>query len=428
MRLVTMIAALAIAIALLLGPLATQAQVANWRRCGGINHCGRNAACESCSNPNFECVSRNNNRYYWQCRPRSEANSNSGNGAVVNSKPVTVTLPPPQAPAGGGSQATWPAVANYGACGGTSNHDCKDNAACAACLPGSDGTPYSCQRGNEYYWQCKPGISSSPSTPAPSPAAPTPSVPPFTPPESSEGLAKTTRFFDGCKPTCAWPTNVKKPLHMGPVSTCTNEFLPNGTQPHNTDPNVKSVCAGGGTGPGAAYTCLDRAPFTENGQMFAFAASNSPCCECFELTFLDTAVDGNGQKCRGCSSYNGELAGETLIVQVVNSGADLGGKHFDLMIPGGGMGIFNGLAGTGAQNGPPLFPNSTYEAWGQRYGGVSTKSECYGLPVPAQAGCLWRFEDFKGADNPGVSFRRVSCSSYPTLYEKSGCFLEEDRL
>ena len=369
------------------------------------------------------------NAYYYKVR--SGKGTTSDTDAETDSDADNVVrLPPPQAPAPSNvtEEPQYPAVRNWEACGGTSNHDCKDNAACAACLPGSDGTPYSCQRGNEYYWQCKPGISSSPSTPAPSPAAPTPSVPPFTPPESSEGLAKTTRFFDGCKPTCAWPTNVKKPLHMGPVSTCTNEFLPNGTQPHNTDPNVKSVCAGGGTGPGAAYTCLDRAPFTENGQMFAFAASNSPCCECFELTFLDTAVDGNGQKCRGCSSYNGELAGETLIVQVVNSGADLGGKHFDLMIPGGGMGIFNGLAGTGAQNGPPLFPNSTYEAWGQRYGGVSTKSECYGLPVPAQAGCLWRFEDFKGADNPGVSFRRVSCSSYPTLYEKSGCLLEEDRL
>ena len=36
--------------------------------------------------------------------------------------------------------------------------------------------------------------------------------------------------------------------------------------------SLRSVCFGGGTGPGVAYTCLDRAPFTEGGQMFAFAA------------------------------------------------------------------------------------------------------------------------------------------------------------
>ena len=59
------------------------------------------------------------------------------------------------------------------------------------------------------------------------------------------------------------------------------------------------------------------------------------CCECYELTFLDKSVDGEGKVCEGCSKYEGELAGSTMIVQVINSGGDLGSKQFDIQIPGG---------------------------------------------------------------------------------------------
>ena len=159
--------------------------------------------------------------------------------------------------------------------------------------------------------------------------------------------------------------------------------------------------------------------------MYAFAASNSRCCECYELTFLASSVDGEGNICQECSSYSGELEGETLVVQVINSGGDLSPTQFDLMIPGGGMGIFNGLVGN-PPNGPPLFPQSSYSDWGQRYGGVSSREQCFQLPSSVVPGCLWRFDDFKGADNPGVSFRKVKCGLYPELYEKSGCLLSED--
>ena len=73
-----------------------------------------------------------------------------------------------------------------------------------------------------------------------------------------------------------------------------------------------------------------------------------------------------------------------------------------------------------------MFLDSSIEDWGQTYGGVGSKEECYGLPQEAQAGCIWRFEDFKGADNPGVRYRRVKCGDYPELYERSGCLLKED--
>jgi hypothetical protein len=47
------------------------------------------------------------------------------------------------------------------------------------------------------------------------------------------------------------------------------------------------------------------------------------CCACYELTFST-------------------LGNKKFIVQITNTGGDLGDNHFDLQIPGGGVGIFNG--------------------------------------------------------------------------------------
>ena len=222
---------------------------------------------------------------------------------------------------------------------------------------------------------------------------------------------------------------------MGPVTTCQNRFDEDGQQLKNTDPNVKSVCAGGGNDPGpgetVAYTCLDRFPWTDaDGTRYAYAATNSldTCCQCFELTFLDTSVDkGTGRPCTGCSQYQGELEGEKLIIQVINTGGDVGVSQFDLMLPGGGLGIFNGLVGLeSGRNGPPLFPESDVSVWGQRYGGVDSKEACQALPDAVVAGCEWRFDALLGADNPGVSYKRVSCGLHPGLIAGSGCLLAED--
>lgn len=49
------------------------------------------------------------------------------------------------------------------------------------------------------------------------------------------------------------------------------------------------------------------------------------CCACYELTFT-----------------SGPVAGKKMVVQATNTGGDLGDNHFDLAIPGGGVGQFNG--------------------------------------------------------------------------------------
>ncbi|KAG9021938.1 hypothetical protein FS837_006852, partial [Tulasnella sp. UAMH 9824] len=100
----------------------------------------------------------------------------------------------------------------------------------------------------------------------------------------------------------------------------------------------------------------------------------------------------------------------TLIVQASNTGGDVGGAQFDLMIPGGGVGAFP----SGCQN-----QYGSLTGWGAQYGGVSSRDQCSNLPAALQAGCQFRFDWFKGADNPNVNWEKVTCPA--TLAAKSGC-------
>ncbi|KZL63420.1 endoglucanase type K, partial [Colletotrichum tofieldiae] len=91
----------------------------------------------------------------------------------------------------------------------------------------------------------------------------------------------------------------------------------------------------------------------------------------------------------------------------------LGSNHFDIMMPGGGLGIFDGCTSEfGFQ-----FP-------GTRYGGVSSRSECSALPAKLQGGCQWRFDWFMNADNPNLSFTQVQCPA--DLVARSGCRRSDD--
>jgi len=119
------------------------------------------------------------------------------------------------------------------------------------------------------------------------------------------------------------------------------------------------------------------------------------CCACYELTF------------------QGSLWGKKLLVQVTNSGTDLLENQFDLQIPGGGVGIFNGCQAQW---------NTGVDGWGDRYGGCRWREECYNLPPQLQAGCFWRF-DWLG-DNPLMTFKRYRCPA--ALTSKTGCVRQDD--
>lgn len=101
-----------------------------------------------------------------------------------------------------------------------------------------------------------------------------------------------------------------------------------------------------------------------------------------------------------------------MVVQSVNTGGDLSGNQFDLQIPGGGTGIFDGCT---AEFG---------SSWGAQYGGVSNRSQCSTLPAKLQAGCEWRFDWFRNSDNPTHTFTQVACPA--ELTDVTGCVRDDD--
>ncbi|EMD68939.1 hypothetical protein GGP41_002246 [Bipolaris sorokiniana] len=189
----------------------------------------------------------------------------------------------------------------------------------------------------------------------------------------------TTRYWDCCKPSCAWPGKAKV---SEPVRTCNKQDL----WPTPLDANAASAC-----GNGEAYTCSNNGPWAVNDNLaYGFAAANLKgknegdwCCACYELTFT-----------------SGPVNGKKMVVQVTNTGSDLKENQFDLAIPGGGVGIF-----------PQGCAKQFNGAWmGNTFGGYWQRDHCYNLPAGAfRDGCFWRFDWFKNADNPSVDFREVSC-------------------
>ena len=129
----------------------------------------------------------------------------------------------------------------------------------------------------------------------------------------------TTRYWDCCKPSCAW--NGKGDVDR-PVLACeaeTGEIL--------TDANVAGVCDGG-----TAASCASNQPWTYNdGVSLGFAAASvggnhglngdENCGQCYELVWSD---EGGAHP---------DIVGKSHIIQVTNIGYDVTGDHsFDLQI------------------------------------------------------------------------------------------------
>ncbi|KFY56256.1 hypothetical protein V496_06744 [Pseudogymnoascus sp. VKM F-4515 (FW-2607)] len=215
-----------------------------------------------------------------------------------------------------------------------------------------------------------------------------------TPSLAASGNGKTTRYWDCCKPSCAW--SGKASFKTGPVQSCDkgDNVL--------ADADTKSACDNGGP----AFMCSDESPWAVSDSLaYGFAAVSisggteaSWCCACYELTFT-----------------SGPVSGKKMVVQATNTGGDLGQNHFDIGMPGGGFGLFNACT---PQYGTP----ST--GWGNQYGGLTSRSQCDAFPQALKAGCYWRFDWFQNADNPSVSFKSVACPL--ALTNKSGCVRSDD--
>jgi hypothetical protein len=242
---------------------------------------------------------------------------------------------------------------------------------------------------------CDPNLTPSP-TPTPYPTVDWQGTPGY-----------ATRFWDCCKPHCSWAANV--PAGMEPLQTCQIDGAS-----INPDPEAVSSCEGG-----TAYVCYKFIPFAvDDSFSYGFAATSSGdvCGKCFEIQFTG---EGHYDNTPGAVA----LEGKRMIVMAINIGFDVGGGQFDILVPGGGVGAFNGCSTQwGISN----------DLLGAQYGGLLSACEqefgyydhealknCLrakndelfrsrGLTEMAE-GLDWFIDWFEAADNPNLIYREIPC-------------------
>ena len=219
------------------------------------------------------------------------------------------------------------------------------------------------------------------------------------------GSGWATRYWDCCKPSCSWNENAGGKLSR----QCTNKG-----RSQDTNYGNGSVCDGGGS----AMTCISQIPFTISGcndMAFAFAAvpasNGGQCGKCFQLTFT-----GAGHYSSTNSNTNA-IKGKKLIIMVTNVGHDVEQGQFDIMIPGGGVGAFNGCSSMGWGN------------QGAQYGGLLSDCEkehnynaakykscltdkcnsVFSNDSDAKQGCLFLANWMNAAGNPEHNYVEVEC-------------------
>ena len=209
-----------------------------------------------------------------------------------------------------------------------------------------------------------------------------------------------TRYWDCCMPHCAWPE------HGGKAKTCDAK----GKTPIGN--NNGSICSNG-----QGTTCTSQTPIIVSEKLaYAFAATpgnDNTCGKCFALTFT-------GQGKYETKANHQALKGKTLVVMASNIGYDVQGGQFDVMIPGGGVGAFNGCANMG------------WGDQGAQYGGLLSKCEdevgydgdlltkrkqcltekcnkSFANDAEAKEGCLFLATWMEAAGNPLHTYKEVDC-------------------
>jgi len=220
----------------------------------------------------------------------------------------------------------------------------------------------------------------------------------------------TSRFWDCCKPHCGWSANVSGGNALNSCGAA--------NQSYGTNYNVASACSGGGS----AYMCYGLTPWAvSNTLAYGYAATptgNDSCGKCYEVQFTGAGQYGN-------DPGSVALKGKTMIVQTINVGGDVGKNQLDIMVPGGGVGLFNACSSQWGVSNAQL---------GEQYGGLLAtckkelgynasgaqsqsclRNKCTGLFTDARGlgqlreGCLFYVGWFQAADNPKMVYKEVSC-------------------
>lgn len=303
------------------------------------------------------------------------------------------------------SCATW---AEWGECeSGWIKDPGFCNRSCGRCEGGSNGG--SGGQDNQG-GQGDPGT--SPPGNSPPPGSPPPSSPPpggqlgddnpYSPINGGQ-RGNSTRYWDCCKPSCGWSANASNP-----VDSCDRS----GTNNIGVNDSSRSVCDGG-----EATTCHGMSPWAHSTQLaFGYAAANNVGCgTCWQLQFERTSGSAGND-----DPGNAAVAGKTMIVMVSNTGGDLGTQHFDLLVPGGGLGLFNGCtASLGIEAGELGAQYGGFLPGCKDGGSLESRKECVrrkcqevfgsrGLS-DLEAGCMWYADWFETADNPDFVYQEVEC-------------------
>jgi Glycosyl hydrolase family 45./Cellulose or protein binding domain. len=138
------------------------------------------------------------------------------------------------------------------------------------------------------------------------PAKPASKYPDNPPPVSGGATGVTTRYWDCCVASCSWKENTNA---EHPVNVCQKDGK---TVYPKFDWTIGNVCDGGKQG----YMCNDNQPWAINEKLaYGFAAASLSgqgsqkdwCCSCQRLEFT-----------------SGPVKGKQMVVQVTNTGGDLG--------------------------------------------------------------------------------------------------------
>lgn len=224
----------------------------------------------------------------------------------------------------------------------------------------------------------------------------------------ASGSGWATRYWDCCKPSCSWTENAGSGNESKMCSA-------NG-KTEISDYKTTSVCDGG-----SAATCTSQIPIIVNDNLaYALAAvpasNGGQCGHCYALTF-----DGTGKY--ETKAPQQSLKGKVLVVMASNVGTDVSQGQFDVMIPGGGLGIYNGCSAMGwgdqgEQYGGLL--SSCESEVGYSYSGstlTTKRKECltnkcktvFANDAVAQEGCMFLVNWMNAAGNPNHSYKEVEC-------------------
>ena len=195
--------------------------------------------------------------------------------------------------------------------------------------------------------------------------------------------------------------------------------------------NTPNACQEADPASGGGFTCTDMAPVAVNDTLaYAFVAGSdatTSCGKCFHLQYDGSFKDADGNNAP--KATHKALKGKHIIVMASNIGHDVKPGQFDLMVPGGGPGIFNALQ---------LQITKPGIEWGATYGGFLTYCQnnnkcgydgtldCYQTCVKDMCdaafgdskypnllrGCHWFADWFMSADNPTYQWEEVECPQY----------------